>query len=473
MTAVAIATVLLVLASGCGTRQSREAVEAAAVGTPQAAGTGANGVASGTGGTANSGGTGSGATGVTTAAGGTAGDPGTAAPSDGATAAPADAGTAEGGAAPTEGGTAGPANGTPIVIGNVSTTSGISGVAQAPAIRALQAWVAMVNDAGGLNGHPIRLVLADDGADPARHAAAVQDLVENQGVIAFVSNWASQTIQAAVPYLEANRIPVIGGDSSNSTWFQSPMLFPIGPTPDNYMRARLSALAQLTEARSIATIVCRESSVCTEQAAGVSRNAADFGFDVVYEGQASLAQPDFTAECISARNAGAEIIMPTFEAASMRRIAQSCDRQGYRPLYDLVPAIEEDFTEVASFENAVMAHYTFPGTADHPAAQEFRDALQTYQPDQAPIPVAASGWAAGVLFGQVAAAAFPPDATPATEPLLDALWSTQNNNVNGLLGPLTYVRDQPHEATAPKCIFTVQIRGGEFVAPNGMEPSCV
>jgi branched-chain amino acid transport system substrate-binding protein len=472
MTAVAVAGLLL--ASACGTRQSREAVETAAVGTPRGADSSAGGVAAGAGRTTNSGGTG-GATAASTPAGGVAGDPGTA-PSDGATGAPADAdaGTGDGGAAPAEGGpAAAAAHGTPIIIGNVSTTSGIAGVAQVPAIRALQAWVAMINDAGGINGHPIRLLLADDAADPARHAAAVQDLVENQGVIAFVSNWASQTIQAALPYLEANRIPVIGGDSSTNTWFRSPMLFPIAPTPDNTMRARLSALAGLTEARTIATIVCREAAVCTEQAAGVRRNSAEFGFEVVYEGQASLAQPDFTAECISARNAGAEIIMPTFEAASMRRIAQSCDRQGYRPLYDLVPAIEEDFTEVASFENAVMAHYTFPGTADDPRAQEFRDALERYQPDQAPIPVAASGWAAGVLFGQLAAAAFPPDATPATEPLLDALWSTQNNNVNGLRGPLTYVRDQPGEATAPRCIFTVQIRGGEFVAPNGMEPSCV
>jgi branched-chain amino acid transport system substrate-binding protein len=472
--AVAIAAALLLVSAGCGTRQSRDEVAAAARGSQSsgesvtAGGAFDEGSGSPEDVATNDAGTGAGG-GATVDA--TPGEVPGAPDSGGTSGGAADAPAASGGGAPAGGG--GAANGTPIVIGNVSTTSGIPGVAQVPAVRALQAWVAMTNAGGGINGHPIRLVLADDASDPARHAAAVKDLVENKGVIAFVSMWASQTIHASRSYLEQKRIPVIGGDSSSSNWFESPMLFPQGPTPDNFMRGRLKVLASVTNKRKIATMVCRESAVCREQAAAVKKNAAEFGFSVVYEGQASLAQPDFTAECISARNAGAELILPTFEAASMRRIAQSCDRQSYRPIYDLVTAIEDDFPKIPAFDGAILSHHVFPTYADSPPAKQFRDALAKYAPNQPPLPVAGSGWATAVVFGKAAAAAFPPDAKPSSAPLLDALWSMKNETAGGLTGPLTFVRDQPGKASAPRCVFPMRVEGGRFVAPQGMTPTCV
>lgn len=474
---VALLLAAALVAAGCGSRQTRGDVEAAARGSLASAdgSLGTSGLAPGSDGVSTAGDVATaGQAGARDGATAT-GDGGTNAPTAGGPDAPQSAGTPGGGNAAgalgAEGG--GLADGAPIVIGNVSTTSGLQGSAQAPGVRGLQAWVAATNAAGGVNGHPIRLVLADDGGDPARHASAVKDLVENQGVVAFVSNWASSTIQASRSYLEERRIPVIGGDSSTSNWFESPMLFPQGPTPDEFMRARLRALSELTDLRTVATIVCREAAVCSEFAGAVRRHAGEFGFTLVYEGQGSLAQPDFTAECLSARNAGAELVLPVFDASTIRRIAQSCGRQNYHPGYDLLGAVDPDFPGIPDFEGATLSHSTFPPSADHPTANAFREALATYQPDQPPLPIAASGWAAGMLFGQVAAAAFPAGATPSTPPLLDALWSLENDTVSGALGPLTFRRDQPAGPTAPRCVFTQRIAGGEWTAPKGMEPTCV
>jgi branched-chain amino acid transport system substrate-binding protein len=45
-------------------------------------------------------------------------------------------------------------------------------------LEALQVWTASINARGGLNGHRVRLIVADDGGDPARSKALVQDAVE-------------------------------------------------------------------------------------------------------------------------------------------------------------------------------------------------------------------------------------------------------------------------------------------------------
>src|SRR5207237_9048100 len=91
------------------------------------------------------------------------------------------------------------------------------------------ACVSDVNDHGGLDGHPIQYIVADAASDPPRHAAAVKDLVENRGVIAFVGQYASQTHQGARQYIEDHHVPVIGGEVSLDLWYQSPMYFPQSP----------------------------------------------------------------------------------------------------------------------------------------------------------------------------------------------------------------------------------------------------
>jgi len=53
---------------------------------------------------------------------------------------------------------------------------------------AARAWVASVNAAGGLAGcHPVKLVVGDDGDDPAKAKAIVKKMVEEDKVVAFVA----------------------------------------------------------------------------------------------------------------------------------------------------------------------------------------------------------------------------------------------------------------------------------------------
>src|SRR5207249_878226 len=53
----------------------------------------------------------------------------------------------------------------------------------------------------------------------------------------------------------------------------------------------------------------------------------------VYEAQVSLAQPDFTAECIQAQRNGATGIQSAVDGPSIARLSKSCAQQGYKPQY--------------------------------------------------------------------------------------------------------------------------------------------
>ncbi|HEY3604613.1 MAG TPA: ABC transporter substrate-binding protein, partial [Sporichthyaceae bacterium] len=89
--------------------------------------------------------------------------------------------TTQSAAAPAAAAASGPAActkpGDPVAIGQVGTFSGVTGPAWTGGRTALAVWVKDINARGGLACHPVEVHSADDGGDPAKAAAEVQELV--------------------------------------------------------------------------------------------------------------------------------------------------------------------------------------------------------------------------------------------------------------------------------------------------------
>ncbi|MBC7375584.1 MAG: ABC transporter substrate-binding protein, partial [Frankiales bacterium] len=112
--------------------------------------------------------------------------------------------------APVAAPTSGPAvvpPGAPIRIGSVVTQTGA--INFAAAAQGTKAYIDMVNAAGGVTGRTIELDLRDDQLDPARGRAQAQQLLAS-GVFAFVGWNAPLTENGIVPFLESNKIPLVG-----------------------------------------------------------------------------------------------------------------------------------------------------------------------------------------------------------------------------------------------------------------------
>lgn len=360
----------------------------------------------------------------------------------------------------------------PIVIGSVSNLSGPAGAAQKSAVEAAQIWVRMTNDRNGLDGHAVRYVAVDDGSDPARHAAAVKDLVENQHVLAFLSQAASTTHQGARSYLEKAQVPVIGGELLGAVWYESPMYFsPAGANLVDFFWGLYKSAATAAKGERLGMFVCQEAQICTDALALAKQVATEF-FEIAYEGRGSLAQPDFTAECLSMRNNGVDVVMAVFDVNSVKRVAASCARQGFRPLYILASGVADDsFAKIPEFEGSAGAAPTAPFTADSPALTEFRQAWSRYG-GTVLSPMAAGGWVAAKLFEQAAHVGFG-TGKPSTPALLNALWSMRNETLGGLTGPLTFVKGAgPASQPAGGCSFPMRITDGKWIAPDGLTPTC-
>jgi branched-chain amino acid transport system substrate-binding protein len=191
---------------------------------------------------------------------------------------------------------------------------------------------------------------------------------------------------------------------------------------------------------------------------------------VVYQARVSLAQPDFTAECLQARNNGAVAVAVMADVNTVIRVAQSCDRQSYHPRL-LLTLGSDGLAEVPELDGSLITMRSFPWFlySGSPALDEYGAAVRQYAPDREgeSADFATLGWVAGKLV-EAAGQGLPEPATG--RDLLDGLWSLQGETLGGLVPPLTFVRDQPTQELF--CAWQGTLTHGEWQAPQGVQPVC-
>jgi branched-chain amino acid transport system substrate-binding protein len=352
-----------------------------------------------------------------------------------------------------------------IRLGSVGVASGLIGAAMAPIAETARVWAADVNARGGIGGRPVRLIQVDDGGDPSRSLAIVRRLVEQERVQAFYANFMVTTEQAIVGYLNERKVPLIGGCSCTSAVDDSPMLFPIGPgAPLGEAWAHALPFLSLTDKRKASILYCREAENCTVLSKVIKSFADRAGFDVLHDAQISIAQPDFTAEMLAARNAGADVVIVIADNATAARVARSAHRQDYRPTFSIQQAGFDDglLAQGEDVEGMVTAgivpdHNTSPKLAD------YRAAMARHLPNARKATIGAGAWTAGKLI-ELLAPALPP--TPTSADFVAALHGLRGETIGGLQPPLTYEAGKGHALTN-LCVIPVVVRSGKFVAPNG------
>jgi len=369
-----------------------------------------------------------------------------------------------------------PANHLPITVGFVGSITGLYGTSFRPVLTAIQANLTDLTSRGGINGHPIKLVVSDDGGDPAIYLAQLRRMVEQDKVLGFVGNTHGASLsQAAVDYVQAKGIPILDGDDSNLLAPTSPMIFGFGAAGIALNGTEFAAARDLLgKGRKVGFISCQEVQQCSDYATTFSGFSAKAGFTPVFAGRASLTAPDFTANCLQARSAGAQVLFLRIDINSVKRIARDCSRQGYKPTYVTAPVLSDPSSPTnPAMDGLIIPSQQFPFIDNTlPEEKRFRSVLlATVGLDQI-FAAHAQGWNVADIFAK-AAQSIAPDAIPSTALLLKGLYTFKNETLGGTSQPLTYVPGKPPAHVNNMCAFPMQIVGGKWTAPRGNKPSCL
>jgi branched-chain amino acid transport system substrate-binding protein len=365
----------------------------------------------------------------------------------------------------------GPATGSPVNIGTVCECSGPAGASIGPGIASNQFVVKWINDNGGLNGHPIKLFVGDSNSDPNRHFALVKQMVEEDKVIAFLGMMAPLTINSTDKYLRDKGIPVVGGDGAHGLWFGSPVLFFPGPSYTTQAVATAKLAVDLKTPK-IAMFYCAEAQPCQLGRDALHSKLKDEKApqaEIVYEAKVSLAQPDFSAECLQAQSKGAQSVIVFVDAAAASRATRSCIQQGFKPQW-LTSPLTSAHADDPNNEGMTNPVAVFPWFLEQTPAQKlFHDAVRKYNPSLTVNATTSVVWVAGQMLMYASRNL---GDNPTAADIMKGMWTIKNNTFDGLLpDPLTFTEGQ--NSPDHPCYFVIQIKKGGYTTPLGTKPQCL
>jgi branched-chain amino acid transport system substrate-binding protein len=358
-----------------------------------------------------------------------------------------------------------------IAIGSFGTQTGVIGSNMLPSHQGARAWVADVNARGGLSGHPVRLVLSDDEGDPNKALAIARRMVEQDRVVAFFVHHGPTTVQAVLPYLEERKIPLIGSCGCAAETAGSPMNFDVGSSADwGLAWSQTLGIVAFSDKRKAALFSCREVSVCSNGRKRILVAAKTLGIDIVYDAQVSLVAPDYTAEVLAARSAGAEALIVLIENSGIIRVARDAHRQNYFPLISgQYSAHDERFAKNGGkdVEGVVLGggsvDWNSPGLAD------MRAAIKRYVPDAVLSSSLGRAWTSGKLLERASVLGGLSD-SPTSADVIRGLYALKSETLGGLIPAVTFQEGAPYEN---HCVVPFLVEpGGKYRPKDGDNWSC-
>jgi branched-chain amino acid transport system substrate-binding protein len=121
---------------------------------------------------------------------------------------------------PTTGGTGQAPTGSPIKIGFIYSATGGASSSYVDSEFGAQARIDAQNAAGGVNGHPLQLSVADDTSSPSGNQTAAQELVQAKQVFGVIED--SSLTFGGAKYLSQQKVPVTGAAVDGPEWAQQP-----------------------------------------------------------------------------------------------------------------------------------------------------------------------------------------------------------------------------------------------------------
>jgi branched-chain amino acid transport system substrate-binding protein len=365
-------------------------------------------------------------------------------------------------------------SGAPIVLGSVGTYSAQTGNFTDAGKPAIEAWADWVNAHGGINGHPVKLIVKDNMNDESQAVSEVQQLVQQDHVVAFVSNEDGSLNSGYATYLQQQQVPVLGGSVYTlEPWDSNPMFFPQGMTALPQLNAIIQS-AKKEGHTKIGSLACSESSQCAEANSFLKSLAPKGGTQYVYGGLVSSTAPDYTANCLAAQQAGVQalvLLVPT--AAEGQTIASDCARQNYKPAY-IIPgeAIGSGYLK-SDFNNAINDAPTQPWFSTAPDMKTFHEAMQKYTKInfatvEEPMD-ASDAWVSGLMF-QEAVKLSGATGVPTSAQILAGLAKFNDQTLGGMTGGLTF--NAPTNKSEG-CYYPIVIKNSKFTLPDGAKPTCV
>lgn len=379
-------------------------------------------------------------------------------------------GTASPGDGPESAQPTGTAAGDPIRIGiSLPLTGDFSEPGQGTR-RGNDLWVKVVNEAGGLLGRPVELIVRDDGSDPDTAISDYENLITVEEVDLVFGTFSSRLVIPTSEVAERYDMLYVEGGGGAPDVFNRGLqyLFHAAPTTvENQYIALADWILSLPEADRPATAAYAilDDPFAIAGADGLLALLEAGGIETVVREIYPPDQTEFLSTAAVIADSGAEIVVGGTQFEDAVGLVRAMQELGYQP--ELVtmttgPTILEFNEALGTAVNGVMAPVGWSRTADYPTNAEFVEAFEAeYDLEATEDP--AQGYAVGQVVAAAVEAVGCAEATPECQGALRD-W-LRENTVDTVMGPLAW--DERGVGQGAYVMLQWQDEAIEIVLPEG------
>ena len=362
-------------------------------------------------------------------------------------------------------------SGTPITIGVMVATTGPQASSNSQGATVAPAWASYVNQQlGGIQGHPVQVVVRDEGSDPAKAQAAGVSFANDKNVVGLVVAEDSVLSTYATDAVKSG-LPVVSGTANTAPWYSTPGLFPTTTDVMSGVTAQVDVAKDAAHAKVFAQVYCAEIAQCAQANSIMQARAAKDAMRFTAM-SVSASSTSYTAQCLSLQSQKADYVQLNIASSVGAKFISDCQQQGYNPTWGTSEqAIGPDLLNTPDV-TAYGPAFAFPSVANAPPVATFRTAMKDYAKD--------SNWQEGTASYtwqglEIIRKALTAPTTPLTRAGLQAgLYALNGETLGGLLAnKLTFTEGKATSYGSLPCYFLVGIKNGKTVAPQDLTPTCV
>ena len=238
------------------------------------------------------------------------------------------------GASSSSGGSAsGGSTAEPIKIGAIVSLTGTYASLGQPQKQTIEMEVKRINDAGGINGRKVEVLIEDDGTDETKAVAAATKLIDQDKVVAIIGatgTGQSMAIRGAIDRAGVPEISMAGGNAITGTFdklvFQTAWSNAlVAPYELAYMKAHgITKIGLITDSGGYGK----------DGMAIVQADVAKYGITITSNQTFTPGDADMTAQLTNIKNSGAQAVVMWTAGAEAATIVKNAKALGLTiPLY--------------------------------------------------------------------------------------------------------------------------------------------
>ena len=297
----------------------------------------------------------------------------------------------------------------------------------------------IVNEEGGIHGRKIKSFVRDDMYNPAQTKTVVKELVERQGVFAFVGGVGAACGLAVKDYLSQNKIIWVGPATAIKEYVEpnDPYLFANYPLFDDESSILTKYVVEKLKLKKIGFLY-QNDAYGKNGLEGCKRRLAKYKMDLVLEIPLEPTEKDLSSQILKLKNSGAEAVMmyvsPTLAVITMKTAASL----GFKPQWVSSNTLSDyglmHKLTGGLWEGVITGAFGDAPDSKNPLMVKYREAAKKHTPEER----WGTFYFAGILFA---------------EPLIEALKKVGRNlSTEATLKALNSIKD--FQGIGPKVTWT-------------------